>query len=57
MSEINYQTLLALPDRDLSQTITQKVQDRITLNAEEAKDLDTYLTSKLLLIRDLAHPL
>ena len=57
VSEINYQTLLSLPDRDLSQTITQKVRDRIVLNAEEAQELDTYLGSKLLLIRDLAHAL
>jgi hypothetical protein len=55
VSEINYQTLLSLPDRDLSQTIVQKVRDRIVLNAEEAQELDTYLGSKLLLIRDLAH--
>jgi hypothetical protein len=57
VSEINYQTLLSLPDRDLSQTITQKVRDSVILNAEEAKGLDTYLMSKLLLIRDLAHTL
>jgi hypothetical protein len=57
VSEISYPALLALPDRDLSQTITRKVKDQISLNAEEAKELDTYLCSKLLLIRDLAHNL
>ena len=54
VSEINYQTLLSLPDRDLSQVITQKVRDRVLLDSEEAQKLDVYLTSRLLLIRDLA---
>lgn len=54
VSEINYQTLLSLPDRDLSQFITQKVRDRVVLDSEEAQKLDVYLTSRLLLIRDLA---
>jgi hypothetical protein len=57
VSEISYSALLSLPDRDLAQTITQKVKAQIILNAEEAKELDTYLCSKLLLIRDLAHSL
>ena len=54
VSEINYQTLLSLSDLDLSQTIVQKVRDRIILNPEESQELDTYLGSKILLIRDLA---
>lgn len=54
VSEINYQTLLSLPDRDLSQVITQKVRDRVVLDSDEAQKLDVYLTSRLLLIRDLA---
>ena len=54
VSEINYQTLLSLSDLDLSQTIIQKVRDRIILNTEESRELDTYLGSKILLIRDLA---
>ncbi len=54
VSEINYQTLLSLPDRDLSQVITQKVRERVVLDSEEAQKLDVYLTSRLLLIRDLA---
>jgi len=54
VSEINHQTLLSLPDRDLSQVITQKVTDRVILDSEEAQKLDVYLTSRLLLIRDLA---
>ena len=54
VSEISYSMLLSLPDLDLSQAIIQKVKDRIVLNAQEAQDLDTYLNSRLLLIRDLA---
>jgi hypothetical protein len=54
VSEINYQALLSLPDRDLSQVITDKVRDRVILDSEEAQKLDCYLNSKLLLIRDLA---
>jgi hypothetical protein len=57
VSEISYSTLLSLPDLDLSQIIIQKVRDQIILNAEEAQDLDRYLNSRLLLIRDLAHSL
>jgi hypothetical protein len=54
VSEISYPTLRSLPDLDLSQTITQKVKAQVLLNAEEAQNLDIYLSSKLLLIRDLA---
>jgi hypothetical protein len=54
VSEVNYQLLLSLPDRDLSQILTQKVRDRVILEPEEARKLDAYVTSKLLLIRDLA---
>jgi hypothetical protein len=54
VSEINYQSLLSLPDRDLAQVITAKVRDRVILDSEEAQKLDDYLASKLLLIRDLA---
>jgi len=54
VSEINYQALLSLPDRDLSKVITEKVRDRVILDSEEAQKLDVYLSSKLLLIRDLA---
>lgn len=52
--EFNYQILLSLPDRDLSDAIAQKVKDRIVLDPDEAKRLDDYVASKLLLIRDLA---
>ncbi len=54
VSEINYQSLLSLPDRDLSKAITEKVGDRVILDSEEAQKLDAYLSSRLLLIRDLA---
>ncbi len=54
VSEISYSMLLSLPDLDLSQVIIQKVTDRMILNAQEAQDLDIYLNSRLLLIRDLA---
>jgi hypothetical protein len=57
VSEISYPTLRSLPDLDLAQTITQSIKNQIILNAEEAQDLDTYLSSRLLLIRDLAHNL
>jgi hypothetical protein len=52
--EFNYQILLSLPDRDLSQAITAKVKERIVLAPDEAQGLDEYVTSRLLLIRDLA---
>jgi hypothetical protein len=46
--------LLSLPDLDLSQAIIQKVKGQTVLNAQESQDLDIYLNSRLLLIRDLA---
>jgi hypothetical protein len=52
--EFNYQILLSLPDRDLSQAIAEKVKERMVLAPDEAQRLDDYVTSKLLLIRDLA---
>ena len=54
VSEISYSMLLSLPDIDLAQAIIQKVQGQIVLNAQETQDLDLYLNSRLLLIRDLA---
>jgi hypothetical protein len=51
--EVNHQVVLSLPDRDLSQLITQKVKDRVFLNDRESQELDNYVTSKLVLIRDL----
>jgi hypothetical protein len=51
--EVNHQVVLSLPDRDLSQLIAQKVKDRVILNPQEAQELDNYVSSKLLLIRDL----
>lgn len=54
VSEINYQSLLSLPDRDLSKVITEKVRDSVILDSQESQKLDAYLASKLLLIRDLA---
>ncbi|WP_310487827.1 hypothetical protein [Chamaesiphon sp. VAR_69_metabat_338] len=51
--EVSQPVVLALPDRDLSQLITQKVKERVFLNAQESQELDNYVTSKLLLIRDL----
>jgi hypothetical protein len=51
--EVNHQVVLSLPDRDLSQLITQKVKDRVFLNPQESQELDHYVTSKLVLIRDL----
>ncbi len=54
VSEISYSMLLSLPDLDLSQAIIQKVRDRSILSAQEDRDLDIYVSSRLLLIRDLA---
>ena len=54
VSEISYSMLLSLPDLDLSETIIQKVRDRSILSAQEDLDLDIYVSSRLLLIRDLA---
>jgi hypothetical protein len=54
VTEINYQSLLSLPDRDLSHVITEKVKDRVVLAPNEAQELEDYVASKLLLIRDLA---
>ena len=54
VSEISYSMMLSLPDLDLSQAIIQKVKDRIVLSAQEAQELDIYLNSRLLLIRDIA---
>jgi hypothetical protein len=54
VSEISYSMLLSLPDLDLSQAIIQKVKGQTVLNAQESQDLDIYLNSRLLLIRDLA---
>jgi hypothetical protein len=51
--EVNHQLVLSLPDRDLSQSIVAKVKERVILNPQEAQELDIYVTSKLLLIRDL----
>jgi hypothetical protein len=52
--EFNDRVLLSLPDRDLSEAIAQKVKERMVLPPDEAQRLDDYVTSKLLLIRDLA---
>jgi hypothetical protein len=54
VSEINYQSMLSLPDRDLSQVLIQKVSDRLYLDPEQTQTLGDYSVSKLLLIRDLA---
>jgi hypothetical protein len=51
--EVNRSVVVSLPDRDLSQLITQKVKERVFLNAQESQELDNYVMSKLLLIRDL----
>jgi hypothetical protein len=54
VSEINYQDLLSLPDRELSQVLIQKVGNQVPLGAEDTEKLDAYVNSKLLLIRDIA---
>jgi hypothetical protein len=52
--QLNRQILLSLPDRDLSQAITEQVKAQMVFSPEEAQRLDTYVISRLLLIRDLA---
>jgi hypothetical protein len=54
VSEINYPAILSLADRDLSQVLIQKVNDRLFLDPEQTQKLGDYSISKLLLIRDLA---
>jgi hypothetical protein len=54
VSEVNYQELLSLPDRELSQVLIQKVSNQVVLDPEETQKLDEYVSSKLLLIRDIA---
>jgi hypothetical protein len=52
--QLNRQILLSLPDRDLSQAITEQVKAQMVFSPEEAQKLDTYVISRLLLIRDIA---
>jgi hypothetical protein len=53
-SGIHYQDLLNLPDAELSQRIIQEVSCRLPLDAEQSGNLNAYLNSKIMLIRDLA---
>jgi hypothetical protein len=53
VSEFSRKTLLSLPDRDLAQTLCEKLKERVVLTPEEDKSLNLYVHSKLLLIRDL----
>lgn len=52
--DLNRHILLSLPDRDLSEAITQQVKAQMVFSPEEAHRLDNYVNSRLLLIRDLA---
>jgi hypothetical protein len=53
VSEFSHKTLLSLPDRDLAQTLCEKLKERAILTPEEDKILNLYVHSKILLIRDL----
>jgi hypothetical protein len=55
-ASIHYQDLLNLPDAELSQRIIQEVGCRLPLDAEQCGNLNTYLSAKIMLIRDLAEP-
>lgn len=55
-SSIHYKDLLNLPDAELSQHIIQEVNCRLPLDAEQCGNINTYLNSKIMLIRDLAEP-
>jgi hypothetical protein len=51
VSETSYPELLS--DRELSQILIQKVDNQLALGAEESQHLDAYVSSRLLLIRDI----
>jgi hypothetical protein len=53
-ASIHYQDLLNLPDAELSQRIIKEISCRSSLDAEQCGNLNTYLSSKMMLIRDLA---
>jgi hypothetical protein len=54
VSELQEPDVLSLPDAELSQHLYQQVSDRTALNSEQNHSLAHYISSKLMLIRDVA---
>ena len=54
VSAINKQMLMQLDDRDLIQQIMREIDKSSTLSSEDRQNLLGYVSSKLLLIRDIA---
>ncbi|MEM6613301.1 MAG: hypothetical protein AAF652_13795 [Cyanobacteria bacterium P01_C01_bin.72] len=54
VSAINKQVLMQLDDRDLIQQIMREIDKSSTLTSEDRQNLLGYISSKLLLIRDIA---
>lgn len=54
VSAINKQVLLQLDDRDLIQQIMRQIDKSATLTSEDRQSLIGYISSKVMLIRDIA---
>lgn len=54
VSALNQQVLLQLNDRDLIQQIMKHIDTSSTLSSKDRQDLIGYLSSKTMLIRDIA---
>ncbi|MEL6910367.1 MAG: hypothetical protein AAFR62_16630 [Cyanobacteria bacterium J06629_2] len=54
VSAINKQMLTQLDDRDLIQRIMREIDQSSTLTSEDRQNLLGYISSKVLLIRDIA---
>lgn len=48
------ETILQLNDEELVKQLRQQVESRLALSSEESQTLSAYISSKILLIRDLA---
>ncbi|MFM2315153.1 MAG: hypothetical protein RLZZ04_4429 [Cyanobacteriota bacterium] len=54
VSAINQQVLLQLDDQDLIQQIMRQIDKSSTLTSEDRQNLVGYISSKMMLIRDIA---
>jgi hypothetical protein len=54
VSAINQQVLLQLDDQDLIQQIMRQIDKSSTLSSEDRQNLIGYISSKMMLIRDIA---
>jgi len=50
----NTETILQLNDEELVKQLRLQVESRLALSSEESQTLSDYISSKILLIRDLA---